>query len=218
MGSVRAYRRGEELLTIDTWRAAKGDETYALDWPLTPESVVLEVGGYEGRWARQIAERYNPRLYVFEPQQWAYDRCLQALKPFPSARVFNFGLGVESGEFPMGEFETDGCSFLKTLAQYDPNRRKVGMGTLREAGSVLDELGLHQIDLCLVNIEGYEFILLPYLIEQGLLNRVKRLMLQAHLFVENGAARYAALRAAIEQTHRVVWDFGATLAAWEQIA
>jgi hypothetical protein len=39
-------------------------DVQALDWPLTAESVVVEVGGYKGRWALQIAERYAPRLMV----------------------------------------------------------------------------------------------------------------------------------------------------------
>lgn len=201
---------------VEEWREVRDFDTYALDWPLDETSIVLEVGGYKGRWARQIAERYNPYLYVFEPQAWAYAQCVERLRAFPRAQVFNYGLGTVSGEFPMGEFGTDGGSFVKDLAQCEANGRQVGTGKMLEVGMIFGALGLMEIDLCLVNIEGYEYELLPCLIEQGLLGRIQRLMLQAHLFVENGMDKYLALRADIERTHRVLWDFGTTLAAWER--
>jgi len=84
----------------------------SVEFPLTEKSVVFEIGGYIGRWAREIAERYNPSLYVFEPQTWAYDQCRTALSLYPNAKVFPFGLGVESGFFPLGNYETDGCSLV----------------------------------------------------------------------------------------------------------
>jgi hypothetical protein len=63
----------------------------ALDWPLTMHSVVVEVGGYCGRWALQIAERYGPRLFVFEPQAWAADVCRAVLGK--RANVYTVALG-----------------------------------------------------------------------------------------------------------------------------
>ena len=64
------------------WTEVDGDNTLALDWPIDENSIVFEIGGYEGRWSLQMAEKYNPRLYIFEPQDWARERCREKLKDY----------------------------------------------------------------------------------------------------------------------------------------
>lgn len=173
----------------------------ALDWPmLDRRSVVVEVGGYKGRWALQIAERYHPRLFVFEPQPWAYATCAQALGS--AARVLPYGLGVTSGMLPMGDWETDGASFAKPAAQ--------GSGMLREIGRAFKDLGIKRVDLMLMNIEGYEYQLLPHMLDKGILPH--RLMVQMHDF----AGDSAALRERLASTYRLLWDYGNMLTAWER--
>lgn len=58
--------------SINTWREKDGDNTYALDWPIRENSLVWEIGGYEGRWAAQMVEKFDPTLHIFEPQDWAF--------------------------------------------------------------------------------------------------------------------------------------------------
>jgi len=43
-----------------TWFEVDGDNTLALDWKIDEHSIVWEIGGFEGRWAAQIQEKYNP--------------------------------------------------------------------------------------------------------------------------------------------------------------
>lgn len=182
----------------------------SFDWPLTPESVVFEVGGYEGRWATEIARRYGPRLYVFEPQAWAFERCQAALQDYPAARVFNFGLGDRSGEFPMGDFETDGASFVKGA-----DVRAQGSGWLEEFGAFCEAEGLREIDLLLLNVEGYEFTLVPHLVERDWMGRIRYFMAQFHELA--GRDDHAeSLFAQIEVSHRLLWEFGLVLRAWER--
>lgn len=185
----------------------------SVDFPLTPESVVLEVGGYKARWAKLIAERYAPQLYIFEPQRWAYDHCLLALAHWieaGSARVFNYGLGLsDQPDALMGDYETDGASYLKQQAPKGP-------APMREAGAVFDELGLARIDLMLINIEGYEYHLVPHLQALGLLTRVRWLMIQFHTFAAEPPEHQALLNS-IERTHEPIWSYGTTLMAWRRI-
>lgn len=174
----------------------------AIDWPdLTPDSVVVEVGGYKGRWALQIAARYHPRLFVFEPQAWAYDVCKAVLGD--QATVLNYALGADDGVLPMGNYETDGCSFV------DTGGARMGYGSMDEIGTAFDDLGIDHVDLMLMNIEGYEYTLIPHMLAQGILPR--RLMVQAHgdlgvLMHQLDAAGY-----------RVLWTYGQVLTAWERV-
>lgn len=175
----------------------------AIDWPaLKRESIVVEVGGYKGRWALQIAQRYNPRLYVYEPQHWAVAVCRAALTGY-EAQVFPFGLGDHDGHMPMRNYETDGCAFADE-GEYEGEY----VGQLRDAARNLPK----PIALMLVNIEGYEYTLLPYMLDKGLLPA--RLMVQWHTHAASGAAHDALLARLDAHYGGRLWDYGPVLMAW----
>jgi FkbM family methyltransferase len=196
-----------ELVAEAKASAAQIDHVWdqqALDWPLDSSSVVVEVGGYKGRWALQIAERYAPRLYVFEPQPWAYATCKGALGD--KATVLPYGLGAKSGIFAMGEWETDGCSFVKPSGEH--------VGRLYEISTAFSELDITHIDLLLMNIEGYEYTLLPHMLDQGILPQ--RLMVQFHIFDDYGVGMGRLFDRLAQAGYKVLWTYGVVLTAWER--
>lgn len=178
----------------------------SVDFPLTRASVVWEVGGYEGRWAQAIQDRYQPALYVFEPQPWAFQKLQDRFRGTPNVRVFPFGLGERYATLPMSEFETDGASFNR------PPSRVSGVGRLHEIRHIAALLHVTEIDLMLVNIEGYEFVLIPHMLQAGV--RPRWLMVQSHPF---GEYTDAALRLTLAADYRLLWDYGQLLSAWERI-
>ena len=181
----------------------------AIDWPLDQESVVVEVGGYKGRWALQIAERYQSHLYVFEPQPWAADVCREVLGE--RARVLEYALGVEGDDdhpvtVAMGEWETDGCSIIK------PGHNHVTMHAIERVFALL---GITHIDLMLMNIEGYEYTLLPYMLERGI--APCRLMVQFHTFADPDGMRLARIYEQLAAlNYHIAWTYGVMLTAWER--
>ena len=182
-------------------------DTRALDWPLTEQSTVVEVGGYCGRWALQIAERYHPRLFVFEPQPWAHAVCQAVLGD--AAKVCNYGLGPDYGTLPMGNWETDGCSFVNVGAG------ATSEGQICELELTFKRLEIDQIDLMLMNIEGYEYTLLPYMLDKGILPR--RLMVQYHLFGDPYGLIMAGHWQRLEELgYKIAWTYGIMLTAWER--
>lgn len=190
---AEARRRASEL--AHPWDVA------ALDWPLTPESVVVEVGGYVGRWALQIAERYHPRLLVFEPQAWAAATCQAVLGT--RAWVFPCALGDHDGEVTLANYGTDGATLCDTGGE---------RVLMREACAALTEAQVDTIDLMLINIEGYEYTLIPHLLAHDI--RPRALMVQWHIHQRPpDDATDAALLAA---GYRCAWTYGPTLEAWVQ--
>lgn len=180
----------------------------SLEWPINGDSVVFEIGGYKGRWALQIARKFNPWLYVFEPQQWAYSCCEEVLQHYHKAEVFNFGLGVKDELVPVSGYFTDGCK----VSDNDMHRHKI---QLRDAYEFISELNVPKIDLMMMNIEGYEYTLLPYLMDKNLMP--DRLMVQWHInYPDKDIASLMSIRSRIEQTHNLVWGYGLTLIAWER--
>lgn len=191
MSSQAAHTRERAALIEHEWDAR------ALEWPLTPTSVVVEVGGFTGRWALQIAERYAPRLFVFEPQEWAAKVCCEVLGT--RAQVLGYGLGTSDTTLPMAHYDTDGATFIEGNGPW---------GDIREIGYVLRGLVLDHIDLMLINIEGYEYTLIPHMLQQGIIP--ERLMVQMHNFAGNSAE----LRARLAVHYRLLWDYGDVLSAW----
>jgi len=149
---------------------------------INKDSVVFEIGAYDGAWARTIESAYHPRLYLFEPQKWAYERCVEAFKNKSNVRVFNFALGVFTGTGRMGDFQSDGASLMKTepvkCDQVNPRFQDVEIVAFDE---FLASEKIDYIDLCQMNTEGYEYFLIPYLIEKGLITKIKYLACQFHM-------------------------------------
>lgn len=197
---------------MQSWLEAKGDETFAVDWPLTKDSIVVEIGAYKGRWSSQIAERYGCKVFAFEPQSWAYDILVELSVRLPNLIPFNYAIGLEDGVFPMSEWNTDACSFMYA------DRRDKGLGRMREATQVFAELAQYgHIDLMMVNIEGYEWLLLPYLLDMGVGTIIKRLCVQWHIFMDASGVRYSIITDKLHDNgFKRVWSFYPTLEAWSK--
>src|SRR5512135_1596000 len=86
-------------------------EKTAVEWTeINDKSVVVEVGAYHGLWAFRMAERYNPRLFLFEPQPWCESIIRGVMKGY-KYKLYPFALGDKTGDFPVFEYENDGCTF-----------------------------------------------------------------------------------------------------------
>lgn len=182
------------------------------EWPLSTDSTVVEVGGYEGRWAKTVQEQYHPKLFVFEPQRWAYRICRQKLWQ-TGAKVLNYGLGDRNLEREsMGAWHTDGASFVRKTSS-----EREAFGRIREIGEVFSELGLGKVDLLSMNCEGYEMILLPHMLKTGLLSHIRWLQVQFHLYGDGPftGEHLQEILEGIERTHRRLW--GGAFIAWERM-
>lgn len=196
-------------MTITSWREVDGDNTLALDWPLDENSHVWEIGGYEGRWVQQIWDKFHCHITVFEPQGWAVEKMQERFKENPKIAIHPYGLWTQHEWLRMGDYFTDGASVMKSA---DSDHRL-------EFASINTELDdfKPEIDLCLMNIEGAEFVLIPLLIHSGKISRFKRFWCQFHEFaVQFDTTLGEDLFKSIERTHDRIWDHYPTAVAWER--
>lgn len=146
--------------------------------PLPTDAVVAVVGAYKGITMELIDEVYHPSAIIgFEPQEWAWQEARERLAERFNCTVLHFAMGDKTGKFPMGEWNTDAASFINT----GPGSREQGIGEMMDAQWIFDTLFIEPVDLMIMNIEGGEFELLPYLQQSGLLSRINRLAVQFHL-------------------------------------
>ena len=194
-------------MSKSTWFEADGDNTLALDWKIDEHSIVWEIGGFEGRWAAQIQEKYNPNIFIFEPQKWAYEKMHQRFHN-TKAHVFPFGVWTNDTILKLYEHDTDGASVVK-----------IGGRTMQECNFAdIYKILKTDVDVCLMNIEGGEFVLIPYMIGLNLTKRFRYFWCQFHPgVIESGKEKTELIYEGLSKSHRVMWDYYPTAVAWERI-
>lgn len=48
-----------------TWKQQNGDTTYRLDYELSPEAIVFDMGGYRGDFTQLILDRFGCTVHLF---------------------------------------------------------------------------------------------------------------------------------------------------------
>lgn len=189
---------------VRRWKEDEGDDTLRLSYGLNTSSVVVDLGGYVGDFAMAIHKRYQPTIYLFEPSSKFYDICVARFAKTPNIMSFNFGLSDTDGEFHLSD-EDDGSSIS--------NSRGTGeLVKVRKYQDVLNEIGIGEIDLLKVNIEGGEYDVISHLIETGLIKGVKNLQVQFHNFIPDAERKRNEIVKALQQTHKRDWCY---IFVWE---
>ncbi|MFY0691403.1 MAG: FkbM family methyltransferase [Paracoccaceae bacterium] len=187
------------------WRKDKG-EVLRFRFPdLTAQSVVFDVGGFEGNWAHRIHAAHGSTLHVFEPHPGFAAQIAARFEGNDKIHLHAIALGSADGTLSLSD-EGDASSAIAD------HTRSV-TGDVVEVGRFFAEHGIDHVDLMKVNIEGGEYDLLPALISAGLMPRIDLLQVQFHLYSEADIAVRAGIRAQLAQTHDCVWEYPFV---WEQ--
>jgi FkbM family methyltransferase len=171
------------------------------DADLDASSVVLDVGAYVGDFAAPIRARYGATVHAFEPLPDAWVELEKRLGADEGAILHHYGLAASSRRATLAH-EGPGSTVFDAPGTF---------GTidieLRDIVATLDELGLDEVDLLKVNIEGGEFELFERLIETDSLGRFRQLSVQFHEWHPDAYRRRAAIRRAFARTHWEAWDY-----------
>jgi FkbM family methyltransferase len=214
--AAKIYASPTEIETIarltreKAWYADRGDETLRLDYDLSPSSVVLDVGGYEGAFARDIHCRFGCDVLVFEPIASFVDRLRTRFLVNPRVQIFDYGLAGADDTVLM-TLEEGGSSAV--ILGGVPATEAV---QLRDIASTLSELELKSVDLLKVNIEGGEYALMDRLLETGLIERFRHIQIQFHLHVPDAEARMRRIITGLDRTHELQWRYPWVWESWSR--
>lgn len=142
---------------------------------LPPSSTVVLAGAYKGKLMQWFLERDpTTEVHGYEPQEWARQEATSRLRAYPNWYLSHRALGTKDAyNVPMGEWGTDGCSFLTT-------EREQGVAEIMVDAAIELPAAYTAIDLLVLNMEGYEFELLPYLLKSGVISSIWSLAVQFH--------------------------------------
>ncbi len=187
---TRAHRR---------WVKDRGDETLRLDYPLSPDSLVLDVGGYRGEWTHRIVERYDPFVLIIEPVPTYAKWLRKRFHDNPKVEVFDFALAEKDdvAEFTLLE---DGSSLFRNGGTRITVR-------CRDVVAFLAERGIGRIDLMKVNIEGGEYPLLDRMLDADLCRCCRDLQIQFHDIFPGAGSWRQGIRERLAQTHALTYDY-----------
>ncbi len=203
--------REPHFLNAKRWFKDFGYDTFNLDYPLNTNSLVLDVGGYLGDFADAVFKQFGCRVILFEPVPTFYDVCANRFSGNSSIACLNYGLSSVSGSFEISV--SDNASSFKRQLGNDSSCR-VEVRSFKEA---ILELGIGNIDLIKINIEGGEFDLLPAIIESGLISQIRFLQIQFHNFVEGAVDNRHRIRQLLQKTHREMWNYEFVWESWERL-
>ena len=175
---------------------------------LGPQSLVLDVGAYVGDWTAEIVSRYGSEVIAFEPLPYYYGALMRRFEQTEQVDVRPYGLAEVSGPSSMGMAQMGSSEFLKK------NRVDVMM---RDVTAVFRGWSGREVDLMKVNIEGGEYKLLQRMIDEDLLRKVRKLMVQFHeqwpSRLESGPWRKSLIER-IEVTHQSEFTYPFVWESW----
>ena len=196
--SKQLYQSPQEKRVLP-WIKDKGDKTFRLNYDLDENSLVFDLGGYEGQWASDIFSRYCCRIHVFEPVSEFADKIKARFAGNKRILVHQFGLSNENRAVLL--------SVNKTSSSLYKQRGELKEVRLVKAVDFIQENHIQEIDLMKINIEGAEYDLLEHLIDTGLISNIHNIQVQFHDFVSNAEQRMIMLQKELEKTHGLTYQY-----------
>lgn len=179
-----------------------------LDYPLDAQSVVFDVGGFDGSWAADIHCRFGCYVEVFEPVAGFAAVAQRRFALNDRVRVHPFGLAGAERDVQVA---IDGVSSSAVIARNTDTAEQVH---LRSATAVISELAANGIDLMKINIEGGEFELLATLIDAHVVSDIRFLQIQFHEDAPGATGRRDEIRRRLSGSHTLMWEFPWVWESW----
>lgn len=122
---------------------------------------IAVIGAYKGDTVAFMHEWHpHTQIYAYEPQIWAFQNLQERFATIEAINIYNYGLGLASNENSMlYEYGTDAASLLPLKGWRSRENVRI-----LDASKAIQNI-FHTI---IMNIEGYEYQLIPYLLELGI--------------------------------------------------
>ncbi len=199
----KVYRSPQEK-EVDRWFSDEGDRTLRVQYDLTPDSIVLDLGGYRGDWAAEITARYGCRVIVFEPVPTFAENIRRRFAANNLIEVHPFGLGAEAAIHDIRLAEEGSSLFESPNVPHESTDLRI---RIERADQFFSARRLRDIDLMKINIEGGEYDLLDHLLETNIIRQIKNIQVQFHDFVPRAPERMCAIQKGLAATHSLTYQY-----------
>jgi len=193
--------------SITRWFADIGDSTHNITHDLNEHSIVMDIGGYNGTWVDSIISKYNPNIYIVEPIKDFYLGMVNKFSNNKKVRLLNVGISTQDKNgfiFLNGDASSSNINNSQSI--------EVEFNTIE---TIFKKFKLNSVDLVQINIEGDEYSIMEYMIDNKFINRFKNIQIQFHCNIENNIIRREEIRKALELNgFKIKFDYPFVWEGW----
>ena len=190
------------------WWKDDGENTLLTKYNLDKNSIVFELGGYNGTFSKQILDKFDCKLVIFEPSKEYYDK-LKKIFENKNVQIFNYGLSDFEGSLSLiAEGEK---TYLTEILEHDDNIVEV-----KKLSDFIIQNNFF-INLLNINIEGSEYKVLNDLLDTGTIHNIENLQIQFHKNVKNYRKKKRLLKNSLSKTHHLVWKYDYVWESWKKL-
>ena len=198
---------------IETEAQYKKEDPYNMKrvtYPLNENSLVIDVGGLTGDWAARMYCLYSCFIDVYEPHPKLSKQAIMNFKGNKKVNIFNFGLGNKNDRLTLY-----GENANASLHEYDIGFHTQNIVDIKKTSEIFNKLYNNKIiDVLKINVEGAEYDILPDLIDNYDMRKIKNLQIQFHTNVDNYDQKRNIIRESLSKTHSKTWDWNYIFENW----
>jgi len=197
------------LHEIARWKSDRAEKK-RYSYSLSKDSVVFDVGGYEGQFSSDVYSRYRSKIFIFEPVASYAKNISDRFSNNPDIAVYDYGLSGKTEETTIYINNNSSTLFSAGL----PSEK----AKMMKASDFLKANSIKTIDLMKINTEGGEYSLLEELIENDLIKNINNIQVQFHTFAPNAKERMEAIQRELSKTHHLTYQYVFVWENWERNA
>jgi FkbM family methyltransferase len=195
-------------ISLKKWFEDNGDNTHRINYNLNQDSIVFDLGGYIGEWSDKIQRKYDSKVYIFEPVLKYFSELKKTFELKENIKIYNFGLSDKTYNT---EIIHDGAS--SSLYLIDGEKEKIKLINFVD---FIKSEEIKNIDLIKINIEGGEYDLLDFILENNLQTQINNFQIQFHKMFDDCEIRRNNIREKLSETHTLTYDYTFVWENWEK--
>jgi len=184
---------------------------------LNSSSLIIEVGGNNGRETSKFMELYNPFIISFEPLVQKSKNLIEKFKTNSKIEIQPYGLGSHTRTLSIESFDSEnsGINVFQKLSATDSSKIQ-----LLDIVQVIENIRKTKtqdgiIDMITIDCEGCEFEILPVLILNNMTQYFRIIQFATHMdFLTESACIYCQIEEALERTHLTKYRYTMLWEAW----
>ena len=170
-------KKGYPSFELMEWFEKENDYFLLRNFNLNSNSFIVDIGCYNSTWLKDMYCKYNCNCVGIEPITKYYEQGNRLFSNSEKVKLHNYGLTIEPNQ------KTCTMSMMGDASRIGLNENLIDVKMVY-AKDFFQSLN-KDIDVLQINIEGYEYDLVPFLLYNNLLNRVKNIQIQFHNFYSN---------------------------------
>jgi len=177
---------------------------------INEQSIVFDLGGYEGNFSSNLFSRSPCKIHIFEPVPEFAKNIKKRFKNNKNITCNPYGLCNNNEEKIINLLKDDTSSY-KNQKTNDSNCVKI---KLKDIVEYIDQNAIENIDLMKINIEGGEYDILNHLINSQKIEHFKQLLIQFHDIEIDSIKKRNDIRESLKKTHKCKFSYKFVWELW----